>query len=554
MSLIEVLWRRKVVVLGATVVSGVIALAVTMTLPQLYRADATVLVTPPMYRTDVSPPPPSPETYSEIALTPSAVEGALQRAGLTEADGWNVDTTRRRLRVETYEERGNYNSVLISPLLGLVVSDVDPERAARLANAWAESFQEVSLQFQGRGTSRIAQALEERAATATAQLSSTEEALGTFDRESLLATLETRARIQAESLAQVHGSRLRAETEMQSKMEVLAVLEREAQVIAAGDGPAGSLGGRILQADDDLDTAAAAVRDYRQESAILVLEEELSFRKKLLAQVRDEARILQGRLAQATAEVERIAGLVGEASGESPAAPLRASLATDSGSDGDGPLPVLNDMILLEQLQDTALQALRTRYYGARVDAESLGPLLESYEARTVEIEASLPTLEVEVNRHRDALSRLESRRQVQVDRSNDLDRLQRELHGDIASLALEIDRLRAEATAHLASERTLGKVADAAEARVLQVMLHRDHLQRELNLARQLHANLSGKAQEARAAEAGSTSDVSIVSRAAIPQSPVSPRPALNTAAAALFGLLASSALVVLTTAPSRN
>ena len=102
--------------------------------------------------------------------------------------------------------------------------------------------------------------------------------------------------------------------------------------------------------------------------------------------------------------------------------------------------------------------------------------------------------------------------------------------------------------------ERTLRGEAERMQSALVAARLRDQQLLREVEQLRQIHSRLLARAQESQAAEASHASDVALVSEAVAPERPVSPRPLLNLLAAALFGAIASSALVFLTSAPPRS
>lgn len=541
MDLAGLLWRRKGLILSVTGGAVLLAFLVTLGMPETYRATATVLIAPPGYRSEIAPEPVTAETYKEIATTPAVVIGALEHAGLTGPSrpaSWSPEIAARRMRVETYEERGLYNSVVVSPLLGLSVTDRDPERARAVANGWATAFQDVSRQFKGEGSRRLADGLEGQAAAAGGRLQAAENELLAFRKAAGLRVLQEEVRVQAESLAGARTSRLKAEGELQATRAVLSTLQR------ALDSDEGPLAGPMRAATDQLAAESARLRSYRREQRLTALEDELATSRTRLTVRRDDVTALEARRQRASVEVERIASLLGEAEEHDPVDAAR-------GAGGDA-IPAA-DLLLIDRLQDSALEALRERYYEARVDAEALGPLIEEHRKEIAALRARVIELEEIVAGHRDALALLEKRRDRELGRVEDLGKLGRSLHEDVAQLTVEAARLEARAEAIRDQERQLRAEAARLDAQLVGKRIQEEHLAAELDRMRGLYGGIAARAQEARAAVAGDASDVSIVSLAALPERPVSPRLLLNLLAAAFFGLAASAALLALTGRPAR-
>jgi uncharacterized protein involved in exopolysaccharide biosynthesis len=516
---LALLWRHKLLIGAATAGAMLVAAVITLQLPRTYLATASVLVTPAPLKSELTPAVPTAETYRQIAITPAVVEGAIARAGLAGGAGESpspYEAIARRLRVDVHEERGPYNSVVIGPLLDLTVRDTDADRATRTANAWAESFREISREFKGQSSRQLASVLEERAAAVARSLAEGEAALIAFERQARLDVLEEKAKAQSAEIGRARGERLFLEGSLGTNRSVCRALAAENEKLAAaarGDGAdASGLAAGLRTASASFTASQARARDYRTQSDLTLLEADLENAKLAFTEGQEELRRLEDRQRDGAAESQRIGRVLAEAAPEDP-----------------------------------AVRELRERYYDALVDADLAGPQLEAARSRTVAARERAAALESQAADKRDELARLEARAAQDLGTYDDLEGKRREVIVDLAARSLEAERLGAEVEAARAREAEIESSAADLHDQLAEARIRHEHLVRELDLARDLHARMAAKAQEARAAEAGDTSDVAIVSQAALPERPIAPNPLLNLVAAALFGVTASSALVIL-------
>ena len=549
---LALLWRHKLVIGATTAGAMLVAALVTLQLPRTYLAAASVLVTPAPLRSDLTPPAPTAETYRQIAVTPAVVQGAIARAGLatdSEESPATYEAVARRLRVEVHEERGAYNSVVIGPLLDLTVRDTDPDRAARTANAWAESFREVSRQFKGQSSRQVASVLDERATAVAGRLAEGEAAVVAFMRTAKLEVLEEKAKAQSAEIGRARGERLFLEGALGTNRSVRRVLAAENERLAAaarGNGAdVAGLAASLQVASASFTAAQAKAREFRTQSELTLLDAELEGAKQVFSEGQAEVRRLESRQREAAAEAERIGPLLAEASPR-----VSDGARSDPPADGAGPETTGSAPAPpgpRYESGDPAVQDLRERYYRAVVDADLAGPQLEVARAQTAAARERVAALEVQTADRRDDLGRLEARAEQDLGTYEDLEQKQRELIVDLAARALEGERLAAELDAARVREAEIESGATELHDQLAETRIRHEHLVRELDLARDLHARIAAKAQEARASEAGDASDVAIVSEAARPERPIAPNPLLNVLAAALFGGTASGALVIL-------
>ena len=150
------LWRRRIFIVGGTVLCGLAALLASLTAPPVYEARATLIVQPPLIAGEISSPPLSVETYRALAESDFIVDQSrIEMAGRKIIPS-NVthEAIKRRLWVATYKDSKD------TPLLDLYASANSGEGASGAANTWAEVFLREMGELAKQRMQRSARTLE----------------------------------------------------------------------------------------------------------------------------------------------------------------------------------------------------------------------------------------------------------------------------------------------------------------------------------------------------------------------------------------------------------
>lgn len=145
---VKVLWKRRMLIVFGTLGLALAAFLVSQLLPKRYEASATLLIQAPVFATELRAEPFSVETYQEIVnsdFVQRSVQDKLIASGdLKEGESPGAMST------ELFTS--NLRAGGFSPVIRLVVRADSPEKAALVANTWAEvAVQETSgLANQGK--------------------------------------------------------------------------------------------------------------------------------------------------------------------------------------------------------------------------------------------------------------------------------------------------------------------------------------------------------------------------------------------------------------------
>jgi uncharacterized protein involved in exopolysaccharide biosynthesis len=146
-----VLWRRKVLILAITILAGVLTFFVSQVWPKKYQATASLLVQPPRFSTELRPEPLSVEAYQSIVESGNVILALRNR--LVESGNIAPNEPTGNLRTELQSSRDR--NQVYRPIIDLVVTNRSPEKAALIADTWAQiAVDEVSnLTIRGKQSS-----------------------------------------------------------------------------------------------------------------------------------------------------------------------------------------------------------------------------------------------------------------------------------------------------------------------------------------------------------------------------------------------------------------
>ncbi|MGH9341366.1 MAG: Wzz/FepE/Etk N-terminal domain-containing protein [Acidobacteriota bacterium] len=133
---IHVLWRRRYLIVAGTLACALAAFVVSSLMTRVYEAKATLILMPPKFSTELKPAPLSVETYQSI-LESGYIASRL-RTELIEKGIIGADEGIGSLETQIYP--GKEKDQPYIPLIDLIVEAGDPEKAAAVANSWAETF------------------------------------------------------------------------------------------------------------------------------------------------------------------------------------------------------------------------------------------------------------------------------------------------------------------------------------------------------------------------------------------------------------------------------
>jgi uncharacterized protein involved in exopolysaccharide biosynthesis len=214
---VEILARRKFFVLGTTAAAFVLAVAVSLLLPQTYLA--TALVIPPMrpsgtmaallgqatglsglgdlFSTERN----GPDLYIGLLKTGAVKDKIIDRFDLQKTEkGATREELYKLLDRKVAVEAGRRNGII-----SIAVEDSEPDRAAEMANAYVTALEELTASLNSASAGKDRDFLEMRLAEAKASLIESEEALSVFKVRSKTVDVSEQGKATIEAVGRLHA-------------------------------------------------------------------------------------------------------------------------------------------------------------------------------------------------------------------------------------------------------------------------------------------------------------------------------------------------------------
>ena len=206
---LQVLWKWKWILVGGTLLAGLIACAAVAFMPRSYKATVTLLIAeskiPPPQGSDPATTRISPETFEEMIKSQSVAAEAIQRFGLTTRSP--ALTPERFLQRHLGVERRTGANLLV-----LSIRLPDAKQAAEVANFIAQRAVELNAALNKSDTLATKDYIQQQRASAKEVMEQAQAALVAFKREANLDSLHAEQKIALDTKARL--AQLHAETTM----------------------------------------------------------------------------------------------------------------------------------------------------------------------------------------------------------------------------------------------------------------------------------------------------------------------------------------------------
>ena len=542
MDYIRVIIKRKKLIISIFLIAVVAAAIVSLLLPKIYQASASIMLMPSTVRTAVSPSRNliDPETskigeYIESKLTISipthksllksnAVLGRVIDKLKLESK-WNEDSTfeglSRQLEVENTEE---------TSILQLAVKDKEPGLARDIVNIWADEYAKYSLGMITGEVKGSGDFVESQFELVKCDLVRAEKAVKDFDTNENLSLMEIELKENRSQLETHYANVQKLDFTLKEKENLLKKTDDDIAAFTKDGFWIGAFSvkevGEKYFTDETLINEQKMLRqkaltaklalennrgkhdDFVNNSRIMLLRAEVE--RKRTDMVNDKARLAQIRQLS-----------------ESTKANLNSKANLDMLKEFQHPIAEN-----LPELTIWEILSLAGRYNFFETSSQSLASKLEQQEKELKELEKVLLG-------HNDALKTLDEnldRAQVNYDfyysQLKTLQNQKNSLETEIAKVEFEL----------LYSSQMMEKLE--GQVKTLKVAINEKktkltELDRHLDIAQKAYTTLASKIEEARIAKAMKLGEVKVVSTAFEPQEPVAPNKRKNVAIAGVVSLM---------------
>ncbi|MDP6776975.1 MAG: Wzz/FepE/Etk N-terminal domain-containing protein [Candidatus Latescibacteria bacterium] len=514
---INVLVKRKWVIVFGTVICAVAAMvlnAMKGPVPPTYEARASVLVIPPVFRTELTPPQFSMNIYEALAKAQDLEQALVDTLKLQSpgGDALSVAALDPMLDTETVaqappsRQQGEVE-VPGASLLELIVKSADPDRVplVRVANTWARLFVQKNSGFTSEEAGVSYEFIRDQYETARNNLYDAEDALNAFNRQHNISVLDKELAAKDPKLSEYQTFYVNNALDLGSKEEALSEVLGQLEAMETREGiwvgafdVRGTRGiSRSSLAEDQRKILDAVVQ---AREGVLALQErirtfqdvnDLDFLSRGLKEKQDRHLAYVGQLSEARLQSAATEQTLKEIGG--PAKPHGVSFPPGTSLPPD----VIRELMSLQ------------------VGYDFFGPREEQLEAQTAELKAEVDSLEnVQYEKQ---LELAEMQRKLELVRSiyDTLASDYTEAKKRANTLKISINALRPQVAYQKQTLDGLRREIKSLNAEIADLKLQQSRLNRDIETYKSTFDKFAKLAEDARVTKAKQPGDVKIAARA---------------------------------------
>lgn len=543
---VQVIIKRKKLIVGMFLIAVIAAVIVSLLLPKVYEASASIMVIPSRTRAALSATrgfldPETTEKGDYVEQKPAIsvpahrillksndvlerVMKKLASAGKLDKD-LELDDLSEKLKIAKKPKKGEETSIF-----RLMVEDNDPALARDIANIWADEYAQYSLELITGDVTKAGKFVEAQFELFKGNLVAAEQAVKDFDSKERLSLMEIQLKENNTQLESHYAKVHKFEFALKEKQNQLKKIEDDIVAMAKDGTWIGSFNvkkeGEKNFADETLSLKQKALRQkalkaklelenqrikrdgFVNDSKIMLLRANVEDKRKIL--VSDKARL---------AQIKQL--------DESTRANLKSKTNLDMLKSLQGPIAEnLPELTIWEILSLTKeYNFFETRRKALLSKLEQQEKELKASEKNLFEYNDTLKNLDDNLDRAQDNYDFYHSRFKALKGQRNSLETKISEIDFDLSYSKKMVQKLEGQVKAlKIAIDRKKLKLAE---------------LNRQLDICEKAYAIPASKIEEVRLAKTMELGEVKVVSAAFKPELPVSPNKKLIVAITGAAGLM---------------
>ena len=563
-----ILSRWWLILLG-TIICGVAAAGVSLTLPNEYEASAMLLVSPPQFKTTLNPGTFPAQMYKRILENKGLMSQVLDKIRQKHPEDFKDATVeglsaKCEVELEIAEKEG---AEVTSPLLILSVRDENPAYAMEMANIWAEEFMALNRRLQKTRTAETDLFVSKQFNETEKKMADAEDAVTNFNDEAQVEALSQQIMIISEQANLLFG-------QLEEQKEELALEKRKLTTLDERMGAVEINGNWLCElAEGEVDlsgmnsfqkgvaTELLKIAKLYQESTerlaelsktadVETLRKRLSSYRSMLVEKDPHLETIQAKRKSLEAALRALSDQMATTER---VIILKQSLPDDVLWGKMLEAPSRKDAQKLARIQISS-EILNPDYVQLGKQTIALKEELEKAMTEEKHITQKIPQLEEEVKKF-ESLLRIQEKKQADLRVCHDgSKRAYESRYADYIGWLSERNKCRIkiaeiEHSVELLEVRHKERIA---QIRTMSTDLNKkqddlSQLERGVEVAKHAYELFKNKVGEARIASVRETEDVRLVSSAIKPGRKVAPQRSLIAIAAAIVGFLLSSFIAVL-------
>jgi uncharacterized protein involved in exopolysaccharide biosynthesis len=569
---------RRFIILG-TLVCILATAAASFFLPDIYEANAVLLVSPPKFSTGLRPNIMSVLTYQQMLLNKDLISQLLNELRKKhEAEFRNVNTEILfdSLDVEVKKEGRSTDGDIYSPLLLLRAENMNREIARETVTIWVELFMKIARELTSAQTTETEKFIVDQSDTAKRNLDATEKALRDFNENNNIALMSQNMDIKRTTAKDLTNLLETTNVQISETKENLRHIDEQLAVLGVN-------GKSIILSGAEPPRLPENSTEFQKKLHSEIVNKKVLFedaKKKRLEflaafNIEYEKKLLESYQIERLAKEEeydnldfrmkvldiKIAEVDKELKNHNETKLLKVGLSSE---------------LIIEMLQrkptDEELQEMMKKYSTTTEVLDNVFASLMDLRVTSLIEKNTLQNkkagMEKEIARTRkltdDARRRIEELEQKwtiismeYTDAFGEFQRLEK-LYSDIGTsrgkLTIDIASKEAKAVQLKMDIITVESEIEIQNAKLLQATLERKNLEREVDLMEAAYKMFSTKREEARAARTEERTEIRVAAEAITPDYRVKPRRGEILVIAAFIGLVLSCIIALLMNFLERN
>jgi uncharacterized protein involved in exopolysaccharide biosynthesis len=570
LQLISLLKKKFILLGGGALFCGILAAVISLTLPEVYEAQSTLLIMPQKFQEDIQQQQQSytPITYQNLLMTKDMAKQIIDRLKLK---NMKIEQLLESLKTEVVMEERGLNQRSYSPIIKLIARGKTPQQAALIANTWAELFVEQNGMLTSRESELSYDFLTSQFTQTTTALQEAEAQMKQFRDTSKLEMVKSEMNNKLAKLESYRGTFTDLKYELDTKTAQLTQLKKKISAqeengawigIIRADNPAEEfsqqtarlakipldssslfLRNEVLEAKWNFISAQENLRMFLENNKIEMIRNMFQQRNKELVDAQIELakddvrlvsldsslRVLQGQLAKIDKYIVLKKGMTDEALWN------KYAMETSSSKENDD----MARMKIETQEINPVYQGMVKQIVDLEVEFNTLKPKRESLRDKIIATDKTVKELDTQLNNIEIKQKRLENQYAIASTNYKQIQNQYTQLKNELLTTQLSVDMIQGKLAETMKAVSNLNDTVQGLLATSYEGELQEDQLSRNITTFRSTFDMLSKEVENAKIAKANEISDLKIATRAVEPQKRISPKRTLMTLTAFVAGFL---------------
>ena len=560
---IMTLWNNKWLIIALVVVSVLAAglYSKYITEPK-YKANATLLIYPSTYKTELEVGTLPIETYRNLAMTDSIKSKIIEDVNIKNSNGElyspsDLDNM-LSLKVHTYSQQQNNNNNFEAPVMKLNVVNPDPKLASKIANSWSKHFMQDCKDLRQNEVLEITNVIQQQFDDTKQKLTKAKKNLKNYKEEVRLEILKSELNAKQKKLDEVNNNIVNLKDKLGStkseKEHLVNVIDsKETDGHWINDINGNGINGNSKQTTNVSDVkirknyinAQDELIAYLDDHNLELLKQRIKLKENNLQKYRKKLSSLKTTLKEKNIENEQIVKLINQ---EPKKWTLKRSVTTNSLWENilnSQRIDAIKNLKLDDEIINPIYKDLKNNKTKNVIVIRSYNEQINYYENKIETVMSDLEEMHIKRESWQKHINRLNTDIEHYKKIFNDYARNYRELKFKLEVTNQNIKSIDKQLSFYTNKKNVITEDIKSLQSKIWTAENKKEELVQNVEDLQNTYDKLSSKVEEARLTKAEKTGDVKFVAEAIVPTKPININTKLNIAIAAVLALFLGVFLV---------